>query len=323
MINFFKQKIFNSDFDKLALEIFNFQSKNNKIYSSYLNFLGIKPQRVNDISKIPFLPIEFYKNHIVSSANNINYIKVFESSSTSGIGISSHYVYDLSFYFKTAQNCFTNFYGDIKNFTFRFLLPSYIERGNSSLIYMANDFLKISGKGSFYQKNFDKLYNDLNDDLKKGNRVVLLGVSFALLDFAKKYNFDLSKIIIMETGGMKGRRKEITRQELHDFLKKQFNTEKVHSEYGMTEIFSQAYSKGDGIYNCVPWMKVITTEPGDPFALQKIGKTGRINIIDLANIYTCCFLSTSDIGRVYDDNSFEVLGRIDNSDIRGCSLFFE
>lgn len=323
VIDFFKQNIFNSEFEKLALEIFYFQSKNNDVYSKFLNYLNIKEGEINEISKIPFLPIEFFKSELVSSAKNLKYNSVFQSSSTSGKGISSHYVYDIDFYNLVTQKCFSYFFGDIGIYTFRFLLPSYLERKNSSLVFMAENFLKISGKGGFYLNDYDKLVFDLKQDMKSDAKTVLLGVSFALQEFAEKYEIDLSEAIVMETGGMKGKRKEITRAELHNILKKRLNTNKIYSEYGMTELFSQAYSNSSGIFECVPWMKIFISELNDPFAFQKTGKTGRINIIDLANIYTCCFISTDDIGRKNSDNTFEVLGRVDNSDIRGCSLLFD
>lgn len=323
LIDFFKQKIFNSGFDKLWSEIFKFQVKNNKVYSNYLKNLNLDVEKISNSNQLVFLPVEFFKNQIITTLNDKSFDFCFESSSTTGKGVSKHFVSDIEFYKLTTQKCLEYFYGDIKNFNFRFLLPSYSERKNSSLIYMSDFFCKLSGNGGYYLNNYDDLINDLRKDKKNGKKSILFGVSFALLDFAEKFEIDLSDVIVMETGGMKGRRKEITSFEIHDFLKKRFNLSNIHSEYGMTELFSQAYSKGNGKYECPPWMKVIITELNDPFAIQTIGKTGIINVIDLANIYSCCFISTSDIGKLNDDGTFEILGRADFSDIRGCSLLFE
>lgn len=280
-------------------------------------------EKLIESNKFVFLPVEFFKNQIVTSVNDTVFEHCFESSSTSGKGVSKHFVCDIDFYKLSTEKCFEYFYGNIKNYTFRFLLPSYSERKNSSLIYMANHFAELTDNSGFYLNNFEDLLKDLKKDKQNGAKTILLGVSFALMDFADKYEPDLSDFIVMETGGMKGRRKEITRFEVHDFLKKRFNLSEIHSEYGMAEIFSQAYSKGFGKFECPPWMKIVVTELNDPFAMQPIGKSGRINIIDLSNFYSCSFISTSDIGKMNDDGTFEILGRSDFSDIRGCSLLFE
>ncbi len=326
MRNSFKQKIFLTSatgFNELALEIFYYQAKNNPVYSKFLHLIDIRPQNIFEIAEIPYLPIEFFKNHQVSCVETSEQTKIFTSSSTSGIGISQHFVPDIELYHLAFSKSFEFQFGSIKDYTFRFLLPSYLERKDSSLVYMAEEFLKISGKGGFYLNDFKKLSTDLLEDLKQKRKVILLGVSFALLDFAEQFPMDLSNILIMETGGMKGRREEITREELHTILKNKFNLNQITSEYGMTELLSQAYSLEEGIFNYPPWMKITIGQTTDPFGKEKPGKTGRIKIIDLANLDSCSFLSTSDLGRVFEDGSFEILGRFDNSDVRGCNLMVE
>ena len=323
MRNSFKKGIFLTSptgFNDLALEIFYYQAKYNPVYSKFLQLIDVRPERISGIAEIPHLPVEFFKNHEVSSINLNDQTPVFKSSSTSGQGISRHYVPDIELYHTSFTKCFEYQFGNIEDYTFRFLLPSYLERSDSSLVYMAEELLKISGKGGFYLNDLKKLAIDLTNDIKLRRKVILLGVSFALLDFAENYSMDLSNVIIMETGGMKGRRREITRRELHQFLMLKLNTAHIASEYGMTELLSQAYSIKGGIFNCPPWMKVTLGQTTDPFGIEKKGKTGRIKIIDLANIDSCCFLATSDLGRVHDDGSFEVLGRFDRSDARGCNL---
>ena len=302
------------------MEIFYYQAKYNPVYSKFLQLIDVRPESILDIAQIPYLPVEFFKNHVVSSINPDEQTVVFKSSSTTGEGISTHYVSDIELYHTSFTRCFNYQFGSIEDYTFRFLLPSYLERSDSSLVYMAEELLKISGKGGFYLNDLKKLAMDLAYDIKLGRKVILWGVSFALLDFAENYPMDLSNVIIMETGGMKGRRREITRREFHQFLIQKFNTTHIASEYGMTELLSQAYSIKDGIFNCPPWMKITIGQTTDPFGIEKKGKTGRIKIIDLANIDSCCFLATSDLGRVYKDGTFEVLGRLDNSDVRGCNL---
>lgn len=323
MENSFKQNVFlasTNGLNDLALEIFYFQAKYNPVYSKFLQLIDIRPESILNTDDIPYLPVEFFKDHCVSCQPVNDQTTVFTSSSTTGIGVSKHYVTDISLYHTSFIKCFEIHFGSVKDYTFRFLLPSYLERNGSSLVYMAQELLKISGKGGFYLHNFDKLAEDIIQDKKTGNKVILLGVSFALMDFAEKYPMDLSTFIIMETGGMKGKRKEMTRGELHSFLMKKWNTSHIASEYGMTELLSQAYSIKDGIFKCPPWMKISIGQTTDPFGLEKQGKTGNIKIMDLANVNSCSFINTSDLGRVYDDGSFEVLGRFDNSDVRGCNL---
>ncbi|MFM9945537.1 MAG: acyl transferase [Bacteroidia bacterium] len=323
MRNSFKKKVFLTSatgFNDLALELFYYQAKYNSVYAKFLQLIDVRPENILEIDSIPYLPIDFFKDHNICCQSINDQTKVFTSSSTSGLGLSHHYVPDIELYHKAFIKSFEYQFGNIEDYTFRFLLPSYLERKGSSLVYMADKLLKISGKGGFYLNNLDKLAEDIIGDKKSGSKVILLGVSFALIDFAENYPMDLSRIIILETGGMKGRKKEITRNELHDFLMQKFNTTFIGSEYGMTELLSQAYSIKDGIFNCPPWMKISIGQTTDPFTMEKKGKTGNLKIIDLANIDSCSFISTSDLGRLNDDGSFEVLGRFDNSDVRGCNL---
>jgi len=322
----FKDAILNvreDQFNQLALDLFYYQAKNNPVYSKYLHWIGVRPETILQIDKIPYLPIQFFKNHTVSSVNTYLPVFYFESSSTEGTGVSKHYIFDPTIYKTSLIKCFEFALGQIKDYTFRFLLPSYLERGKSSLVYMANNLLEISGRGGFYLHDHEKLASDLSKDLEQGKKVLLLGVSFALLDFAKNFPMDLHNVVVMETGGMKGRGPEIIRTELHALLKQNLNIEGVGSEYGMTELLSQAYALKDGRFICPPQMKVAVHQTTDPFTKEKYGKTGQLNIIDLANIESCCFIGTSDLGRMYEDGSFEVMGRFDNSVVRGCNLMYE
>lgn len=302
------------------MELFYYQSKNNAVYAKFLRLIDIRPEQILEASEIPFMPIDFFKNFKVISGETNNDEICFTSSSTSGEGVSKHYVRDIQIYHEAFKNSFEYFFDKIDQYTFRFLLPSYLEREGSSLIYMAKEMLSISGKGGFYLNDFEQLKRDLESDKKSENPTLLLGVSFALLDFAEQFPMDLSHVSVMETGGMKGKRKEMVRDELHGFLRQQFKVEQIASEYGMTELLSQAYSIGNGIFKCPPWMKVYIGQTTDPFASEQLGKTGLIKIIDLSNIQSCAFIATSDLGRVYIDGSFEILGRFDHSDARGCNL---
>ena len=308
----------NRDFEILALKIFKFQYKNNKIYRSYCDLININSLNVKNSNDIPFLPIEFFKNKkILSSTKSIE--KVFKSSGTSGSNLSNHYITNLKLYEKSFIKSFEYFFGDIKNFTILALLPSYMENSSSSLIYMVENLIKRTKKNNsgFYLNNDDYLYEILVNI--KNSKTLLIGVSYALLDLIEKRKFKLSNTIILETGGMKGRRKEIIRQELHDKLKKGFGVKQISSEYGMTELLSQSYSLKNGIFKCPPRMKVLIREPQDALSIKKNGLTGGINVIDLANIYSCSFIETQDLGKKIDNNSFEVIGRFDNSDVRGCN----
>jgi phenylacetate-coenzyme A ligase PaaK-like adenylate-forming protein len=320
-----KQQVFSlcndREFTETALQIFRHQANNCAVYREFINGLKIDHANIHAINQIPFLPIEFFKAHKVVSTNKPVEM-IFTSSGTTGMTTSSHYITDVSWYTESFRKAFRLFYGDIKAFTILALLPSYLEREGSSLIYMADDLIKQSNNpdSGFFLYNHDELYRQLQKQQKQQKKTLLIGVTFALLDFIENYTLNFPDLIVMETGGMKGRRKEMIRQELHDQLYKGFGVENIHSEYGMTELLSQAYSRGDGIFNCPPWMKIITRDTNDPMSTLEHDRTGGINVIDLANFNSCSFIATQDLGRVYADGSFEVLGRFDNSDIRGCNL---
>lgn len=308
-------------FEKVALEIFQFQAKNNLVYKEFLTHLHIDIQSIVKIEDIPFLPIQFFKSHkVVSSKETVQCI--FLSSGTTGNEQSKHFVTDLSIYEESFTKGFEHFYGAIEDYTVLALLPSYLERDGSSLIYMVNDFIQKSKKkkSGFYLNNLEELAKNLVDLDKNNEKVLLIGVSFALLDLVEKHKFNLNNTIVMETGGMKGRRKELIRDELHQILLEGFGVEYIHSEYGMTELLSQAYSKGNGIFECPPWMKILTRDTEDALTILPEGKSGGINIIDLANVNSCSFIATQDLGKTYPNGTFEVIGRFDNSDIRGCNL---
>ena len=321
----FKQEIFElsqNGFNALALDIFNYQAKYNSVYANYLQLIGIRAENILSTDQIPFLPLEFFKNQEVVCEELPDNCQYFTSSSTSGTGVSKHFVTDISIYQTSFIKCFELRFGPITNFTFRFLLPSYLERQGSSLVYMAKHLMDISGKGSFYLDDLEKLNTDLQSDLLQNKPVMLFGVSFALLDFAEQFPQNLANVIVMETGGMKGRKAELTRMELHAAIKQNLNVRDVSSEYGMTELLSQAYSLKEGIFDCPPWMRVSVGQTTDPFAQERNGKTGNLKIIDLANLNSCCFLSTSDLGRKHKNGTFEVLGRFDHSEARGCNLMY-
>ena len=291
------------------------------MYRSFCDLLNVHPSDIQHIQDIPFLPIEFFKTHqIVSNTNPVK--EIFTSSGTTGMSVSKHFVTDISLYEQSYLKGFEYFYGDISEYTILALLPSYLERNGSSLIYMVDDLIKKSNKpkSGFYLNNLEELKDTLLQLEESNEKIMLIGVSFALLDLVETYQFQLKNTIVMETGGMKGRRKEIIRTELHHQLKKGFGVAKIHSEYGMTELLSQAYSKGDGIFATPPWMKILIRDTEDPLQLIGQGKTGGINVIDLANINSCSFIATQDLGKTYTNNTFEVLGRFDASDIRGCNL---
>jgi phenylacetate-coenzyme A ligase PaaK-like adenylate-forming protein len=310
-----------SQFNNLALEIFNFQYDNNPVYQEFCSYLGKSRSNVNTVKDIPYLPIEFFKSKKVIARNQKPQI-VFESSGTTGQLVSKHYVSELSVYVKSYLKTFEHFYGNIEDYCVLALLPSYMEREGSSLIYMVKDLIKKSGnpKSGFYLDNKVDLLKTLESLDQSAGKTILIGVSYALLDISEQHSLKLKNTIIMETGGMKGRRTELVRDELHNILKNSFGLDVIHSEYGMTELLSQAYSKANGIFNCPPWMSVSIRETEDPLTTESFGKVGGINIIDLANIYSCSFIATQDLGRIYKDGSFEVLGRFDHSDVRGCNL---
>lgn len=325
----FRDTIFNiksqTAFLKVALETHEYQYNNNTVYRDFLTNLGKDPSSSKTLHEIPYLPVEFFRNHKIVSGDYPAEM-IFESSGTTGVAPGKHYITDIGLYEESFLKTFHLFYGDPEEFLIAALLPSYIERSNSSLIYMVDNLIKrsIHKESGFYKENITDLIQTLKYAKKENQKTLLIGVSFALLDLAEQISPDLSGVIVMETGGMKGRRKELTRSELHAILKEKFNVLTIHSEYGMTELLSQAYSKGDGIFYCPPWMKVIIRDPQDPLTIySEPGKTGGINIIDLANINSCSFISTGDLGRVHEDGGFEVMGRYDSSDIRGCNLLVE
>lgn len=307
------------------MEVFDYQYNKNTVYQEFIKSLGTKRDTVKNIFGIPFLPVEFFKNQKIVT-DDLSVEMIFESSGTTGAAKSRHFVNDLSLYEESFLKSFRLFYGDPSEYLITALLPSYTERESSSLVYMVDKLIKRSlhPESGFYKENVE----DLIQAIKKGKNVkhktLLLGVSFALIDLAEKKSPDLKGVIIMETGGMKGRRKEMTRVELHSILKEKFNVSSIHSEYGMTELMSQAYSNGDGIFYCPPWMKVVIRDPQDPLSIYtETGRTGGINIIDLANFNSCSFIATGDLGKLHKDGGFEVFGRFDNSDIRGCNLLIE
>lgn len=320
-----QQQIFSisnrQQFDDAALRVFRFQAENNAIYGQFIEGLNLNPDTIDSIYKIPFLPVEFFKSHQVVSSTSEPQV-VFTSSGTTGRITSRHIVTDVNWYEESFRRAFELFYGDIRNYCVLALLPSYLERSGSSLIYMAEDLITLSENpaSGFYLYNHEELYHQLQKQKSAGKPTLLIGVTFALLDFVEQYQIHFPELIVMETGGMKGRRKEMIREELHETLTNGFGVQHIHSEYGMTELLSQGYSKGDGIFNCPPWMKIITRDTNDPISTQMDGRTGGINIIDLANINSCSFIATQDLGKIYPDGSFEVLGRFDNADIRGCNL---
>lgn len=308
-----------ADFEAMTFESFNFQYANNPIYREFCEHLKKKPNNIDSIYEIPFLPISFFKTHKVVATDKQKIM--FESSGTTGT-TSKHYVADKSLYDRSFSEAFNIFYGSPEELCILAFLPSYLERKGSSLIYMVDALIKKSKHpySGFYLNEFDTLAQKLISLEKQKTKTLLLGVSFALLDFIEKINIRLRHCLVMETGGMKGRRKEIIREDLHARLKKGFGVDAIHSEYGMTELLSQAYSNGNGIFKTPPWMKIIISDPEDPLQILGTNKTGGINIIDLANWYSCPFIATQDLGKSSNDGSFEILGRFDQSDVRGCNL---
>ncbi len=328
----FEKRVFAAspdNFNELALELFNFQHQNNPVYQQYCKALGKEAGQIYAVEKIPFLPVSFFKTHSVTTTD-FEPEAIFESSGTTDEQnvCSKHYIKDLDIYKQSFNTCFEKFYGPAKAKCILGLLPSYLERKNSSLVLMTDELIKQSKNelSAFYLHDHEKLHRTIMHNELLKIPTLLIGVTYALLDFAEKFPMQLRHTIVMETGGMKGRRQEMTRQEVHEQMQSKLGISLVHSEYGMTELLSQAYSKGDGIFHSPPWMRILIRDEDDPFYVRtpdaKTDKpiTGVINVIDLANIYSCSFIATDDAGRLYQNNSFEVLGRVDNSDIRGCSL---
>ena len=354
-------KVFNvneGNFHDLALEIFQFQYEHNTIYRTYVDMLKFNPQKINKLPDIPFLPIQFFKTHLVKTTD-FEPVYEFQSSGTTQMIKSHHFIRDIELYRQSFTKGFELFYGPVGNWCIIGLLPAYLERmpasptheaslgagTDSSLIFMVKELISKSGdkQSGFYLYEYEKLHDTLKHLEQKKQKTLLIGVTFALLDLAKEFSFPLRHTVIMETGGMKGRREEIVRKKLQQLLKREFELDVIHSEYGMTELLSQAYSKGNGIFFCPPWMKVLVRDEEDPLNVQlpvgsrqsggelihdsrftthdsQLAMKGVLNIIDLANIHSCSFIATDDAGKLYGDGSFEVIGRVDNSDIRGCSL---
>ena len=309
------------EFEKITLKVFRHQYDNNLVYQQFCNFLKKDKNNVKSVLEIPFLPIQFFKTHeILSSEDPVQ--TTFKSSGTTGMQTSKHLVTDVSWYEESYRLAFSEFYGNIEDYCVLALLPSYLEREGSSLIHMVDDLIYLSNHkdSGFYLNNYDELISKVIELDTSGQNVLLIGVTYALLDLIEMQNFQLKNTIIMETGGMKGKRKEMIREELHSLLCNGFGVSKIHSEYGMTELLSQAYSLGDGVFECPPWMQILIRDTEDALTYVAEGKTGGINIIDLANINSCSFIATQDLGKKQPNHSFEVLGRFDNSDIRGCNL---
>jgi hypothetical protein len=321
----FKHSIFNLqnpfEFNEIALSLFRYQYRNNKIYNSFVDALGVNESQVYHTGQIPFLPVSFFKTHKILTGEFPVEV-IFESSGTTGMETSKHHVADVELYRQSFMRGIELFYGDLSQYVVFALLPSYLERKNSSLVYMVENIMLESDNqlGGFFLNDLSNLQLQLKEAQRRGLKIMLFGVTFALLDMAENFPVNIPGAIIIETGGMKGRREEITRMELHEKLCKSFGVSKIHSEYGMTELLSQAWSKGDGIFRCPPWMKIMIADTNDPLSYLETGRTGGINVIDFANFHSCSFIATQDLGRVFEDESFEVLGRFDNSDIRGCSL---
>jgi phenylacetate-coenzyme A ligase PaaK-like adenylate-forming protein len=307
-------------FDNIALSLFRFQAENNALYRKFIDLLGIEISAVRTLNQIPFLPISFFKGHLIKTGQWAAE-KEFHSSGTTASMVSRHFIPDFHFYLKNAKRCFEHFFGDPRDYHFLALLPSYLERRDSSLVAMIDYFItqRVSPHSGFYLDNHERLLADAETLRKQNQKVILWGVSFALLDLAERFQADLSHCLIMETGGMKGRKAEITRSELHQILRKSLNVGKVYSEYGMTEMLSQAYSLGDEAFFCPPGLKILVREITDPLE-RGIEALGALNVIDLANFHSISFLETEDLGKINNDGSFSVVGRMDNSDVRGCNL---
>ena len=308
-------------FAEIALKVFKHQFKNNKVYRSFCDLLYKHPSDISKIEDIPFLPIQFFKSRkVLSSLNQID--ETFTSSGTTGNIASKHFVTNINVYKESYLKGFAHFYGNIEDYVVLALLPNYLERKGSSLVFMVNDLIKKTknSESGFYLNNLDDLAQKLINLDKKNQKVLLIGVSFALLDLVEKQQFNLKSTIVMETGGMKGRRKELIREELHQILQNGFGVKEIHSEYGMTELLSQGYSNGNGIFETPPWMQVLTRDTEDALTINSKEKNGGINVIDLANYNSCSFIATQDLGKVHQNGTFEIIGRFDNSDIRGCNL---
>lgn len=322
---YFKNKIFRvqdaGDFDRLALELFYYQASHNPVYRQYIKHLGRHPTEITHLEEVPFLPLSAFRQHrVITGGGQLQ--KCFRSSGTTGSAPSRHFVTDMALYRESFTRAFRHFYGPPEQYCLLGLLPSYIEREDASLVYMVQELMRQTNDAAsgFYLRDHQRLLRVMHQRLAEGGKVLLLGVTFALLDLAENAEPVGENLIVIETGGMKGRREEMTREAVHQRLKAAFGVSQIHSEYGMTEMLSQAYSRGGGRFETPPWLRVQTRDPRDPFAAVRPGKTGGLNLIDLANVHSCAFLETQDLGRLHEDASFEVLGRFDNADIRGCNL---
>lgn len=322
-----RNKIFEikeNEFEAVALAVFQFQYQNNETYRSYCDSIKTDAAQINSLTQIPFLPIQFFKTKVIASTSFEPKI-IFESSGTTGSINSKHYIKELDIYEESFIKSFELFYGNLEEYCILGLLPSYLERNNASLVYMVDHLIKKSNNknSGFYLNDFQKLADTILSNENNKQKTLLIGVSFALLDFTDAFQFNLQHTIVMETGGMKGRREEISKDALHQILKNKFGLDSIHSEYGMTELLSQSYSLGNNIFNTPPWKKIILRTEDDPFEIKSISDkpiNGAVNIIDLANIYSCSFIATDDLGKLHPDGSFEIIGRLENSDIRGCGL---
>lgn len=323
-----QERIFSIDneetFNEVCLEVYRYQKDHCAVYGKYVDLLGKGKTSISHYTQIPFLPIEFFKTQQVLAKGHQVEI-TFTSSGTTGMITSKHHVAEVSWYEKSFRSCFQQFYGNVEDMAVLALLPSYLERSGSSLIYMVDDLIAQSQHpaSGYFLYNHQDLFDTLVRLKENNTKTLLIGVTYALLDFCEQYQVDFPDLIVMETGGMKGKRKEMIREELHQILTKGFGVEKIHSEYGMTELLSQGYSFGNGIFQTPPWMKVLMRDTNDPLSLIEQGKTGAINVIDLANYYSCSFIATQDLGKLHGESHFEILGRFDNSDIRGCNLLVQ
>ena len=324
-ISFLQNKIFNienqNDFAQTCLEVFYYQYKNNELYRTFADLLSKNPDKVQRFDQIPFLPISFFKEHKVYGSE-LPQQKIFSSSGTTGMIPSLHYVADLQLYETSFLKSFQQFYGNVEDYTILALLPGYLEREGSSLVYMVEKLIALTKDelSGFYLYDHQKLIENLKLAQQKKRKILLIGVTYALLDLAENNQLDLGETIVMETGGMKGNRKEMLREEIHIMLKQKLGVNEIHSEYGMTELLSQAYSHGNGIFRTPNWMRILIRDMNDPLTNLGTGRSGGVNIIDLANLHSCSFISTMDLGKTYENGDFEILGRFDASDLRGCNL---
>jgi hypothetical protein len=304
----------------LSLEVFRYQYRHNSVYRAYVEALGIIPEFVGAVEQIPFMPIRFFKSHKVITGD-FEAGLYFESSGTTGTVPSRHFLRDTGLYKTSFVKGFELQYGSANKHAILGLLPSYLERRHSSLVYMVEQLIKLSGHpaSGFYLYDHQQLYSTILQLITSAQPFILIGVTFALLDFAKEFPFPITNGIIIETGGMKGRKEELTREAVHETLKNAWQVNTIHSEYGMTELLSQAWSKQKGIFSCPPWMRVLIRDEDDPFLVKKAGR-GIINVIDLANLYSCSFIETEDLGLLHSNGTFEVIGRVDSSEARGCSM---